>query len=291
MKLVLSRKGFDATYGGMPSPIMPDGTLVPLPIPSTHDQATFADLDFPGVDLGALLHDLSGGRHRLASTIHLDPDLERPPRRRLSGWLPALGQTGAAQQHLARQGVGRGDVFLFFGWFREAERHRGCWRYRPGAADLHVLFGWLEVGDVVAIVTARQQAIETYPWCIEHAHVANPAHYDNPANTLYVGTPASRFAPEASAGGGRFHHFTNALQLTRPGASRSYWTLPGCFMPASSETALTYHTDLARWEAAGDRIHLRSVAKGQEFILDCGRHPGSEEWVAGIIARHGTSCK
>lgn len=76
MKLILSRKGFDASYGGMASPILPDGRLVPLPIPSNHDRATFADLAYEGVDMASLLHDLSGGRHRLDSTIHLDPDLD-----------------------------------------------------------------------------------------------------------------------------------------------------------------------------------------------------------------------
>ena len=28
MKVVLSRKGFDSQYGGMPSPVLPDGTLL-----------------------------------------------------------------------------------------------------------------------------------------------------------------------------------------------------------------------------------------------------------------------
>jgi hypothetical protein len=33
MKVILSRKGFDSASGGMPSPILPDGTLISLPIP------------------------------------------------------------------------------------------------------------------------------------------------------------------------------------------------------------------------------------------------------------------
>jgi len=33
MKIILSRKGFDSSYGGCPSPILPDGTLLSLPIP------------------------------------------------------------------------------------------------------------------------------------------------------------------------------------------------------------------------------------------------------------------
>jgi len=33
MKIILSRKGFDSSYGGYPSPILPDKTLLSLPIP------------------------------------------------------------------------------------------------------------------------------------------------------------------------------------------------------------------------------------------------------------------
>ncbi|CAI8922445.1 hypothetical protein EMIT0158MI4_310005 [Burkholderia ambifaria] len=43
----------------------------------------------------------------------------------IPGWRPALGQTGAAQGHLSNNGVGAGDVFLFFGWFRQVEKSRG----------------------------------------------------------------------------------------------------------------------------------------------------------------------
>lgn len=34
MKIILSRKGFDSSYGGYPSPILPDGSLLSIPIPS-----------------------------------------------------------------------------------------------------------------------------------------------------------------------------------------------------------------------------------------------------------------
>lgn len=34
MKVILSGKGFDSSYGGQASPILPDGTLLSLPIPS-----------------------------------------------------------------------------------------------------------------------------------------------------------------------------------------------------------------------------------------------------------------
>lgn len=286
MKLVLSRKGFDASYGGMASPILPDGRLIPLPIPSNHDRATFADLGYTGVDLDGLIHDLSRGRHGIHSTIHLDPDLDRPKSARPPGWRPALGQTGAAQNHLARSGVGSGDVFLFFGWFRQAEMIEGRWRYQPGAPDLHVLFGWLEVGDMIAVVTQRQQALERYPWCLDHPHVSNPLHYTNPENTLYIAKERSNLLSEGAIGGGRFPFFDRRLQLTQDGQSRSKWSLPECFMPRFIETALSYHRASHRWHLENGRALLSSVAKGQEFVLDCDLHPGVSDWAKAIVSEH-----
>ena len=37
MKIILSRKGFDSENGGYPSPILPNGTLLSIPIPSAYN--------------------------------------------------------------------------------------------------------------------------------------------------------------------------------------------------------------------------------------------------------------
>ena len=37
MKIVFSRKGYDWANGGTPSPVMPDGTMLSLPIPQCGD--------------------------------------------------------------------------------------------------------------------------------------------------------------------------------------------------------------------------------------------------------------
>ena len=44
MKIILSRKGFDSQYGKIKSPILPDGTLLSLPIPQENDTKTFDEL-------------------------------------------------------------------------------------------------------------------------------------------------------------------------------------------------------------------------------------------------------
>lgn len=285
MKIVLSRKGFDAKYGGMASPILPDGRMLSLPIPSAHDRHTFSDLDVGDIDLGAMLADLSGQRYRLQSRIHMDPDLSRPPATRPEGWRPALGQTGGAQTHLATHRVARGDVFVFFGWFREVTRASGTWRYVRGAPNLHVMFGWVEVDTVLRVVTDRKQCLARHPWIVEHPHVRNPDHYDDPRNTLYVASTRSRYNPAATFGGGRFSRYTEALRLTAPGVSRSQWRLPGWFHP-SGRTPLSHHPVGSRWQMQDGFAHLRSAAIGQEFVLDAAQYPEAEGWLADLIGAH-----
>ena len=60
MKVILSRKGFDSQYGKMPSPILPDGTLLSLPIPSKIDLETkFTDICHEGQSYYDIIHTLN----------------------------------------------------------------------------------------------------------------------------------------------------------------------------------------------------------------------------------------
>lgn len=280
MKVIFSRKGFDQRYGGMASPIMPDGKLIPLPIPSDHDRTTIDNVGFPGLDLDIMLRNLSCDRHSSASTIHNDPDLGGNHAVEIPGWRPALGQTGAAQSHLSNNGVGAGDIFLFFGWFRQVENASGRWRFVPRAPDLHVIFGWLEVEEVLSIVTDRSDALQRHPWIATHPHVASPGHYTDSRNTLYVARKRSAYVD--GLGGGRFPSLDPSLKLTREGLSRRFWSLPSWFEP-SGRPPLTYHPSADCWNVEGDRVTLKTAAKGQEFIIDGKCYPELEPWVASLI--------
>ena len=55
MKIILSRKGFDSGSGGCPSPILPDGRLISLPIPVEGERLSYGDLSF---DKGASYFDI-----------------------------------------------------------------------------------------------------------------------------------------------------------------------------------------------------------------------------------------
>lgn len=283
-KLVLSRKGFDAGYGGMPSPILPDGTLLPLPIPQKLDAFKLGQLN-TDADLAPLLADLSDGAHSMDTRVHMDPDLNRRADLRSPGWRPAFGQSGAAQSHLHGQGVGRGDLLLFFGWFRQVERVRGRWRYAWRSPQLHVLFGWLEIEQVLPIGAARAGAIAQHPWLADHPHVANEEAYTKPNNTLYISRQESALIA-GRPGGGVFRRFSASLQLTAPGQRRSVWSLPEWFHPDNGREPLSYHGDPSRWSRGDGMCLLKSVAKGQEFVLDIEGLPQAAEWATDLIVAH-----
>ncbi|HPE08000.1 MAG TPA: hypothetical protein PLW50_09810 [Smithellaceae bacterium] len=287
MRLIFSRKGLDSQYGGVPSPIFPNGTMLSLPIPSAKDVQCLKGLRHDGVDVGALAADLTGNRINRETHVHFDPDLRQEMMERSPGWMPAFGQIAAAQSHLAKQGVGKGDIFLFFGWFRHVEQFGSRWRYVPGSPDFHAIFGWLQVDEVLSIGGNAETIAKTYPWLRSHPHVAGADRFESPNNTIYVGTKELMLAGKkiGLAGGGSFAKYFQALRLTAEGRTRSIWHLPAWFSPIGRKSCLTYHGNPLRWIDAGESVLLQTVAKGQEFILDCAHYPESVEWIKGVFAQ------
>ncbi|MEM6988194.1 MAG: hypothetical protein AAF499_16855, partial [Pseudomonadota bacterium] len=172
-------------------------------------------------------------------------------------------------------------LFLFFGWFREVERYRRRWRYRPGSPDLHLLFGWLQVGDTVHLDSAAAPA----PWA---THVHCQRRFAG-GNQLYIAADAVVFGDRQLSphGGGCWTHVTDARTLTRPGASRSHWRLPGDFLPIETHQGidcLSCHTRPERWRRRGAQCDLHLVPRGQEFVLDCTRRPGVLTWLETVFA-------
>lgn len=287
MKIVLSRKGFDSACGGAPSPLLPDGTMLSLPIPAAGAQHPFRTIGKAGRRLGTLVEDLTRGRISQNTLAHLDPDLDRNSLPRLPGWRPAFGQTGAAATHLARCAIGPGDLFLFFGWFRPVVRTGGVWHLARGAPDQHVIFGWLQIGEVIPVdAVGREALLREKPWLHDHPHL----HFGpDPRNTLYLAgerlTLPGIGRTELSAGG-EIDRFHPRLVLTCPGArGRSTWRLPDWFAPDPRRPTLTYHRDPSRWTRQGETVQLEAVAQGQEFVLDCRDRPEASAWVMALLGK------
>ena len=222
MKIIFSRKGFDSSSGGKPSPIFLEGTARSLPIPYCGSPTRFNDVRWRNTSHGAIVECLTNGGVKGRDLCHLDPDLDADALLRLQGWRPAFGQAEIAQRHLEKQGVGPGDRFLFFGWFRSVERENGStWRYVPNAPNAHRLFGWLQVSDVAPIVGSLTRARSERPWQSRHPHLnMHRAH-----NTFYIARKTlSLNELSAQSGAGLFDGSGECLTLTASRSANSWFS-------------------------------------------------------------------
>lgn len=239
MRIVFSRKGFDSAAGGGPSPII-DGRPVSLPIPAGAPSLTSY------ADLGLGDHTRRASRGRLAGSdpCHHDPMF-------LADGSCLFGQCGAAQTHLANRGVRRGDVFVFFGLFREeatGEPH-------------HRIFGYLEIDEIVTLQRCDPARLAQLA-ALRHPHALAPA---GPNDTIYAGRGCTAADARPS------------LRLTVPGGPVSLWRHPDWLRPGG----LSYHDRADRWLPDG---RLQTVGRGQEFVADIGRRKAPREWLARVIA-------
>ena len=285
MKIVLSRKGFDSSSGGVPNPILPDGTLVPLPIPDPHSCVRYDDLKSDvlhkyGTGFSSLVTDLTKGRVGGDDGAHLDPDLLAEHYPRAQSWRPTFGQRGSALGHLKKQGVGIGDTFLFFGVFRPVECVAAQWRYIPKSLPQHILWGWMQVAEVINAGVA----IEKYPWLEYHPHCQAGAHQND---LLYLATRSKGKdnSLDARVGAGVFTSVRDEYRLSDCEASKpSAWRLPRWFYPRGREP-LSFHGKQERWEDTGRDCRLQSVARGQEFVLDAEQYPEAKKWARELISQ------
>ncbi len=291
MKIILSRKGFDNENGEIASPIIPCGRLVSLPIPVNNNHQEegeqgipYADLRFDGQPLSMIIDQLSNGQFDMNQPAHLDPDLDRERYEdRGQGWRRTFGQQGRSQSHLRNRGVGEGDLFLFFGRFKQTKYENGGLKYVLGSEDLHVIFGWLQVGEILEV--DRNQVLDEIPnWLHYHPHIVNRGIYIN--NTIYIAADHLTLDGISVRGAGTFPCFKSSLQLTAPGAPMGHWRLPKWFYPTPPKRPLSCHDDVERkWKENDKYAFLQSAPRGQEFVLDTQYYPypGVIEWLRSLF--------
>lgn len=239
MKIVFSRKGFDTRSGGGASPII-DGRPVSLPIPASNGETT----TYGERGLAEAVHLASRGSLTGDSACHDDP--------MFADGYSWLGQVGAAQGHLVNQGVGPGDLFLFFGLFAE-----------PGSRERHHrIFGFMQVLAAGPPDRVRQHDRWKEP-PRPHPHLTGTWHRNN---ALWFGT------------GGTARNAGDSLRLTRQGERRwARWTVPGWMM----ENPPSYLK--GDWRRI-DSSTLDTRGIWQEGVCDIGDADDPRRWLEDIIA-------
>jgi len=222
-----------------------------------------------------MVPDLTRGRLTQQTPCHLDPDLAKESRRRScpTGWRGSLGQESAAQGHLENQGVGSGDLFLFFGLFREAiKRDTDTWAFQ--GKPFHALFGWLQIEEALSVQGDPARVLARHPWLAEHPHL----HGDwTGHNTIYVARERLAWGELDLPGWGLL---PSPVRLTDQDATGpSTWQVPPWLDPTCGGTGMTYHPP-ARWLGSG---RLKAAGRGQEFVAQVGDRRDAMSWVAEVL--------
>ena len=266
MKVILSRKGFDSSNGGMASPIFSDGTMLSMPIPS-NDDVKYSELFYNGKSYSEIINELNP-RFKY-QTCHLDPDIRRNIRGEdVENWKPAFGQIGASSTML--KNVSDGDLILFFGWFRFVEEYDGKLRFARknenlsfyNYADLHVIYGYMQVEK---IINNKEQIKKEYPW---HPH-SNEERVNKKTNILI--TPKERLSFNSSLPGYGTLDFRKDRVLTKEGFSRGIWQEHSFLMPENLEKT--------RKNCSNDGIYYSGI--WQELVLN--ESYKLLEWVDSIL--------
>ena len=278
-KLSISRKGFDSGYGGCPSPIFPDGTMYSLPIPGDDDEPIYyGDLNHGDINIGDVVRDLTKGRHDQWSLAGLDPGLRPEAVTRFEGWRAMLGQMGNQESHLENQGFNAGDLFLFFGLFRLVEKTREGWKFARQAPKQHVLWGWLQAGQICKVDDIRND--EKFHWATYHCHFS---FLDDDRNTLYMATEELEVSNDLIVpGAGVFSKYSERLALTETGRSASQWRFPRWFYPEGARTPLSCHPRKL-WRHDDSFTYVQRRGPGQEFVLDLNEYPEALGWISTLF--------
>ena len=271
MKVIFSRKGVDSAAGRIASALI-GGRPVSLPIPDGPTSPTrYEQLAEPMASLAA---HLSAGRLAGNQVCHLDPDIDEAALpERPQGWRGTLGQAGSALSHLRNQGVGEGDLFLFWGLYRKVSILNDRWHYV--GPRRHCLFGWLKVGRILDVGTDGRRLLADDPWLVSHPHAqAGRKGHD----AIYVSADTCELEGRSFPGSGMFR---KAVMLTdEESRLPSVWRIPQWLNPNDGGTGLSCHP-IQRFEGS----LLRSAPRGQEFVADIGNRPAAIAWIADTLER------
>ncbi len=247
MKIILSRKGFDSSYGGYPSPILPDGRMISLPIPS-RDNIKYSDLEFEqGKTYAQLMIELGIKESISKNTCHLDPDIYPNVIRRYAEWTPIFGQANSAQGHLKNQNIKKNDLFLFFGTFQKTIYSDGKLSYDKTDKPKHIIFGYLQISRIV------NSTFEIEDWMKYHSHCKSQRNWKD--NAVYVARNTTSWNPKLS-GAGTFKYGLH-LVLTAKDQLKSIWDIP-----ILKSKKISYHNKNS-WKNG----FLKSAGRGQEFVI------------------------
>ena len=170
-----------------------------------------------------------------------------------------------------------GDLFLFWGWFRETVTLNKKTVYLKKDPGHYRFFGWLQIGKIIHLGKDPS-------WYSEHKSISNShphtiGHWKE-NNTLYLASDKlNAFGLKNYYGFGKF----NASEYTNlsidPSYKKSLWKCPDWLNPKLGGCGMTYHKDKKRW----GKNSVEIVGRGQEFIAEPKKKDKCKKWLTNIF--------
>jgi hypothetical protein len=263
--LVISRKGFDATAGGRASPIFANGDIFSVPIPQKKQSPSrYRELQFNDMSGREILNFIGAKSISVDDFYHNDP--------LLSGQKGIFGQAGGSQGELENFGVGQGDLFLFFGWFKQ---------YHQRGPDVHHLFGWLQIEKIIKGNSEILNFLSENELLHPHG-TTDIKQFKN--NTIYIASKNLTFSDSVRdiTGHGVFKKTAENLILTETGKTRSRWRFPKKYF---TNTKNLFRNRL-KWKDE-EKCLVNCSGIGQEFILNAQDNPSVVTWASHLLNNYG----
>lgn len=264
MKVIFSRKGFDSSYGGFPSIILPeemDSKMISFPIPETNPKSegkkaeeirfllkqrvmSLKDI-FDELEISDKIKMPSDSAQKGLQNInkfHFDPEIQTVENMRSYA---AFGQSGSASSHLLNNGLQPGDVFLFFGTFKKTILENNKITYDSGMYEIHTIWGYMIVDDIIH-VNKIEDVVKKYTGIKTHLHFINKENEEKNGNNIII----------CGKNFGTFD-YEDKYRLTKLGYSKTIWELPDFFRGA----------DISYCNKVENPSRFKSAEIGQEFVV------------------------
>lgn len=258
MRVILSRKGFEPTHGGIPSPIMPDGTLLLLPKPDEDGAESYYDFSYEDMTYYDIACSLSEElreplkNYRCHSECYITPEHHIHP----SSWYPAYLRYGAMQTHLSHQRVSVGDIFLFYGCFRQTEydaNHK--LHFVSNAPEQTIIFSYFQIGAIIKDYSFISKQFK-WPFHIR-ANTDHNQHY-----TIYL--PTKKLSYNNQQPGFATLSYSPKLILTKPGYQYNHWCLPDFL--CVPDVTISYHNNRNNGFLMG-KGYFKTSSISDEFVI------------------------
>ena len=303
MRIVLSRKGYDSSYGGMPSPVFIDKDvkdwncrMFSLPIPEVRNAGKdqkghklYEDVDtdvlsteikypvgFPVVSKMPIIGD--NEKEHKKFHVHLDPDI-RPEihNKVIDGWIPILGQDSQAASHL-RDNIEEGEdiLFLFFGLFQFYVIENGSWVKKKDSREFHAIWGYMWCNEVLDL-DKKPELATRYRWHPHCKYIIKEMGRDNapfvPNNTLFIGNNGTLPLVGVNVCSYGVFKYDRILHLSmRECPNRTHWrknSLPWLdFKNGMSNMSYNKNSEGREIFHQGDCKYFLAASIGQEFVVN-----------------------